>query len=184
MNDLMLSALHEDANTLEHHGIMGMKWGVRRYQPYSEGYNADHKGKYVGDKKEERRARKAEKKLQRAEKKYEKRFSRMQAEDYVKAYNAGADRLNATIEQFNSDWDKKHPEYKGESDLLDSKGRVNPNSQYLKDYLKYAEPHYQAAADEVFGKSPDGTKFVKATIDKNGGMPVYTLAEYKPKSKS
>lgn len=51
MNELTLRALRDDE--LMHYGVIGMKWGVRRYQPYGEGgYDPEHKGKFVGSKRE------------------------------------------------------------------------------------------------------------------------------------
>ena len=57
MNEFTRNCLHErfQGNELYHHGVLGMHWGIRRYQPYGHGgYKPDHKGKFEGTKKEAR----------------------------------------------------------------------------------------------------------------------------------
>lgn len=51
-------------NELKHYGVMGMHWGIRRYQPYPAAYDGD--GKYIGDKALKKKVKADEKRVYNA----------------------------------------------------------------------------------------------------------------------
>lgn len=126
---------------LQHHGIKGMKWGVRRQSSSSGGGSR-------GDRKTAKRTAKSERQLKRADKRWEKNAGRMG--DYLKVYNAAADRMNATeIVRINN-----KPQYKGKN--LNKAGPLR--DKYYKEYADTFTKALNDSSTALVGTNASGTK--------------------------
>lgn len=118
-----------NSNELYHHGILGMKWGIRRYQPYPDGYSGD--GKYVGPKPGQTVTPKDEKRL----KKYNTKIGSGIKEAVTTGNKKSLKSLKKVISK--SDYDKAYSDLitKGIKDAVES-GDAKKLKTFKKDLSK------------------------------------------------
>ena len=86
MSDILTKAL-EEQDYLMHHGILGQKWGVRRYQNKDGSLTPEGKARYLMDGTDTRKKLDAVNKIRReAQAKFSKAYDKLAVDDYDERY--------------------------------------------------------------------------------------------------
>lgn len=152
--------LHDEEDSfLEHHGILGQKWGIRRFQNYDGTLKAAGKKRRSEDrvqKREERKAARAEKKEAKAQAKAEKKEAK--EEEARKNLRSDIDKAIANVDF------KKISELKGQmtdDDLL----KLSKRAQALGKAAENLDKYKKGLPPSTFDKVIKGLGAVKTGAD-------------------
>lgn len=153
---------------LYHHGVKGMKWGVRRYQNSDGTLTPAGKKRYsnMSDDKLQKTLYKQVKKARSEQSNWSNqwgvnntigKYSKAAQEKYTKDYN----------KYINSDTVKRANQKIKNLDKLFNRGKIDPN-QYDTEYKNIRKSVYRPEFDSSVTFSNGGRKYVKAYLDTYG----------------
>lgn len=109
--------MNEYTTELMHHGVQGMRWGIRRYQPYGVGYDTQKMGKFIGN-------------MKRTSRGYQKALNRLSKDA---EYN----------QAFGQEHDKKQEKYTNQSNeyfkRMQESNSAHAKKKFEKKSMKYAQ---------------------------------------------
>lgn len=132
--------MNNHSKELMHHGVQGMRWGIRRYQPYGIGYDPQNVGKFIGN-------------MKRTPKGYQKALNRLSKDaEYNQAFGQEHDKKQEKYTKRSNEYAEKAKTYRRSADTAQLYGtydrrtgkKVAPEllrdaQKFEKKSMKYAQ---------------------------------------------